>query len=313
MPAPREDGATADGLEVALERFVRHLALELGRSPHTVRAYRGDVKAMLAHARSESGARRVDELSLALLRSWLGSQAVVGVSRTTLARRTSAVRTFTAWALRTGLAPTDVGARLQAPRAHRVLPTVLRPEQAADVLAAAAAGAAQGDPVALRDHLVLELLYATGVRVGELCLVNLEDVDDGRRLLRVHGKGGKQRSVPFGVPAERALRAWRQHGRAHLVMATSGPALLLGTRGGRLDQRAVRRVVHQAVTAVPGVPDLAPHGMRHSAATHLVEGGADLRVVQELLGHATLSSTQLYTHVTVERLRTVHDRAHPRA
>ncbi len=317
MPGPQEigdaTGGSPDGLEVALERFVRHLTLELGRSPHTVRAYQGDVKAMLGHARSESGVRRVDELSLALLRSWLGSQAAIGVSRTTLARRTSAVRTFTAWALRTGLAATDVGARLQAPRAHRVLPTVLRPEQAAHVLAAAAAGAAQHDPVALRDHLVLELLYATGVRVGELCLVDVDDVDDGRRLLRVHGKGGKERSVPFGVPAERALRAWRQHGRAHLAVATSGSALLLGTRGGRLDQRAVRRVVHQSVTAVPGVPDLAPHGMRHSAATHLVEGGADLRVVQELLGHATLSSTQLYTHVTVERLRTVHDRAHPRA
>lgn len=321
MPASRRDGDVTsevaeglpDALESALQRFVRHLTLELGRSPHTVRAYRGDVQAMLAHARNESGARRVEELTVPLLRSWLGSQAAAGVSRTTLARRTSAVRTFTAWALRTGLAPTDSGARLQAPRAHRVLPTVLRPEQAEHVLSAAASGAAQLDPVTLRDHLVLELLYATGVRVGELCLVDLADVDDERRLLRVHGKGGKQRSVPFGVPAERALRAWRQHGRARLATATSGSALLLGTRGGRLDQRAVRRVVHQAVTAVPGVPDLAPHGMRHSAATHLVEGGADLRVVQELLGHATLSSTQLYTHVTVERLRTVHDRAHPRA
>ncbi len=292
-----------------LAEFVRHLELERGRSAHTVRAYTGDVTALLVH----TGAAGAGDLTLVSVRAWLAEQAARGVARASLARRTAAVRSFTAWALRTGRAPTDVGARLQAPRARRTLPAVLRPEQAVAALTAAAAGAAQLDPVALRDHLLVELLYATGIRVGELCGLDVDDVDAGRRLLRVLGKGDKERSVPYGLPADRALQAWLRSGRPVLAGPTSGAALLLGRRGGRLDPRAARRVVHETVASVPGAPDLAPHGLRHSAATHLLEGGADLRVVQELLGHATLSSTQIYTHVTVERLRAVHDRAHPRA
>jgi len=169
------------------------------------------------------------------------------------------------------------------------------------------------DPMALRDRLIVEMLYATGIRVSELCGLDVDDIDMSRRLVRVLGKGNKQRTVPFGEPAQTALTAWLTDGRPALATADSGPALLLGARGRRLDQRQARTVVHQTVAAVDGAPDIGPHGLRHSAATHLLEGGADLRIVQELLGHSTLATTQLYTHVTVARLRAVHDQAHPRA
>jgi integrase/recombinase XerC len=167
--------------------------------------------------------------------------------------------------------------------------------------------------MALRDRLIVEMLYATGIRVSELCGLDIDDVDQSRRVLRVLGKGDKQRTVPFGEPAFKALRAWLSDGRPALAVPTSGPALLLGARGRRLDPRQARTVVHQTISAVDGAPDIGPHGLRHSAATHLLEGGADLRVVQELLGHSSLATTQLYTHVTVARLRAVHDQAHPRA
>jgi integrase/recombinase XerC len=169
------------------------------------------------------------------------------------------------------------------------------------------------DPIELRDRLIVELLYATGIRVGELCAADVDDVDRERRLVRVLGKGGKERVVPYGVPAERALVRYLSEGRPALWRPDSGPALLLGARGRRIDARAVRRTVHERVRQVEGAPDIGPHGLRHSAATHLLEGGADLRSVQELLGHATLSTTQIYTHVSVERLRAAYRRAHPRA
>jgi integrase/recombinase XerC len=211
---------------------------------------------------------------------------------------------------RAGLTAEDVGLRLVSPKAQRTLPDVLAPDQAR-VVVESAAGAEE--PVGLRDAVVLELLYASGIRVSELVGLDVDDVDRGRRLLRVLGKGRKERSVPYGVPAERALDAWLTRGRPALATERSGPALLLGLRGGRLDAREVRRSVHAAVAAAPGAPDIGPHGLRHSAATHVLEGGADLRSVQELLGHASLATTQIYTHVTVERLRAVHAQAHPRA
>ena len=255
----------------------------------------------------------LSDLSLPMLRSWLAEQAGHGTARTTLSRRTSAVKTFTAWALRRGLLDVDPAVRLQTPKARRTLPAVLRQDQAADALGAAISGAEQGDPMALRDRLIVEMLYATGIRVSELCGLDIDDVDLSRRVLRVLGKGNKQRTVPFGEPALDALQAWLASGRPELAVATSGRALLIGARGRRLDPRQARTVVHQTVAAVDGAPDIGPHGLRHSAATHLLEGGADLRVVQELLGHSSLATTQLYTHVTVARLRAVHDQAHPRA
>ncbi|NMH96124.1 tyrosine-type recombinase/integrase [Pseudonocardia acidicola] len=299
----------APEVAAALEAFLQYLDLERGRSPHTVRAYRGDLTGLLAELpRPELAA-----LDLPLLRRWLADAHATGTGRSTLARRAAAARTFTAWAQRTGRLPTDPGARLESPRPRAALPAVLRADQAADLLDAAGSGAAENDPVALRDLLLLELLYATGVRVAEVCGLDVDDVDAGRRTLRVVGKGNRERTVVYGVPAERALQRWLAVGRPALARPASPPALLLGTRGGRLDPRVARSVVHRAMTAVPGAPDIGPHGLRHAAATHLLDGGADLRHVQELLGHATLSTTQLYTHVTVDRLKVVHDQAHPRA
>jgi integrase/recombinase XerC len=255
----------------------------------------------------------VVDIDLAALRGWLGGLRAAGASRSTLARRSAAARTFTAWARRRGHLATDPGQLLMAPRPHRTLPGVLRQEQAAAMLAAAASGAAEGAAIALRDQALLELLYATGVRVSEACGLDLGDVDYSSRVIRVLGKGGRERVVPFGLPAERVLRRWLDEGRSALVRPGSPAALLLGARGGRLDQRTARKIVHGAVGAVPGAVDTGPHGLRHSAATHLLEGGADLRTVQELLGHATLATTQLYTHVTVERLKAIHERTHPRS
>jgi len=299
-------------VDVILDEFDEHLALERGRSDHTRRAYLGDLRSLFGFL-TEQGHTGIEGLSLPLLRSWLAAQAGAGAARSTLARRTSTVKTFTAWAARRGLLPTDPGARLQLPKARRTLPAVLRRDQAHDAMSAAKFGAQQNDPLALRDRLIAELLYATAVRVSELCGLDIDDVDNSRRVLRVVGKGNKQRTVPFGEPAADALQAWLARGRPALVTAESGPALLLGARGGRLDPRQARTVVHQTVAAVGGAPDMGPHGLRHTAATHLLEGGADLRIVQELLGHSSLATTQLYTHVTVARLRAVHDQAHPRA
>jgi len=296
-----------------LDEYAEFLALERGRSEHTQRAYLTDLRLLFAFIEERAPGAGLRGMSLPLLRSWLAAQAAAGAARTTLPCRTSAVKTFAVWAVRRGLLPADPAVRLQVPKARRTLPAVLRPDQAKAAMTAAALGAQQGDPLALRDRLIVEMLYATGIRVSELCGLDVDDVDSGRRVLRVLGKGNKERTVPFGNPALAALNSWLSSGRPELVTADSGPALLLGPRGRRLDPRQARTVVHQTVTAVPGAPDIGPHGLRHSAATHLLEGGADLRVVQELLGHSTLATTQLYTHVTVARLRAVHDQAHPRA
>ncbi|MGV0834860.1 tyrosine recombinase XerC [Mycolicibacterium thermoresistibile] len=300
-------------MDSVLDEFADYLALQRGRSPHTCRAYLGDLRSLFAFVEQRAPGAGLAGLSLPLLRSWLAAQAADGTARSTLARRTSAIKTFTAWAARQGLLSTDPALRLQVPKARRTLPAVLRRDQALDAMDAANSGAQQGDPLALRDRLIVEMLYATGIRVSELCGLDIDDVDTDRCVARVLGKGDRQRTVPFGEPARRALTDWLTAGRPAVATAESGPALLLGARGRRLDQRQARTVVHQTIAAVTGAPDIGPHGLRHSAATHLLEGGADLRIVQELLGHTSLATTQLYTHVTVERLRAVHDQAHPRA
>ncbi len=295
-----------------VEQFVRHLDAERGRSAHTVSAYRGDVTSLLLHA-VRRGRDDPADLDLDDLRSWLARLRTLGMASATVARRASSARVFTAWAQRTGRLPADVGARLSVPRVARPLPMLLTARQAGDVLDGLAEAAQTDDPTALRDRALVELLYATGVRVAEVCGLDVGDLDESRRAVRVLGKGGKERVVPYGAPAQAAVSDWLHRGRPQLVGPRSGLALFLGVRGARLDPRVARRVVHDSVAREPDAPDLSPHGLRHSAATHLLEGGADLRSVQEMLGHASVATTQRYTHVSIERLRRAYGQAHPRA
>lgn len=297
------------GLDDALAGFVEHIRDERGRSAHTVRAYLGDVTDLLGYCTGR-GVVDVDTIALAHLRGWLAAQSEGGLSRSTLARHAASARAFTAWSARRGLASTDIGGRLASPRVNRTLPTVLDAAQAADLMDHAAVVADDGEPASMRDRAMVELLYATGIRVAELCAADTGDVDHARRTIRVMGKGGKQRTVPFGAPAAAALSDWLEM-RPSLTPQSAGP-LFVGVRGRRIDPRTVRGVVHR-LSAAAGGPEVAPHGLRHTAATHVLEGGADLRTVQELLGHASLATTQRYTHVSVERLRSEFALAHPRA
>jgi integrase/recombinase XerC len=298
--------------EEAVAAFRRHLEAERDLSVHTVRAYVGDISALLTHA-AGLGSADPAELDVRVLRSWLGAQSAAGAARSTLARRAASAKVFTAWCHAHGTLAADPGLLLGSARPHRTLPGILRPGQAEALMELGAVAADDGAPGGMRDRAVLEVLYASAVRVGELVGLDVDDYDRTRRVVRVLGKGRKERTVPIGLPAARALDSWLEHGRSALVSAGSGAALFLGERGGRLDQRAVRRLVHRMVREVPGAPDLGPHGLRHTAATHLLEGGADLRSVQEMLGHATLATTQIYTHVSVERLKATYEQAHPRA
>lgn len=296
----------------ALAAFEQHLGAERNRSAHTVRAYLGDLQA-LSVALGEAGVDGLTDITLADLRWWLGAQAEAGAAPSTIARRSAAARTFFRWATQTGRMASDPSLRLGAPRKGRHLPGVLKQGEAAQLMDLAAVAADDDDPVHLRNRAVLELLYASGMRVGELTGLDVDDVDPERRLARVLGKGAKERSVPFGDPAATALQEWLERGRPRLATSESGPALFLGRRGRRVDPRQVRSVVHELLAHLPDAADLGPHGLRHSAATHLLEGGADLRTVQEMLGHASLATTQIYTHVSVDRLRSAYRQAHPRA
>ena len=277
-----------------------------------MRAYVRDVSVFLdeVDAHDEAGLRSV---TLSDLRAHLGVLSRRGAARSTIARTSASLRTFFGWLERSGRLEADPSLRLSAPSRHRTLPPVLAQRSAAALLDIAAVAADDDDPIHVRDRAALELLYGTGIRVGELVGLDVDDVDLGSNVLRVVGKGDKERRVPFGIPARRAVTAWLESGRPRLVTAQSGPALLLGRRGGRADQRQIRAVVHELLRHVPDAPDLGPHGLRHSAATHLLEGGADLRMVQELLGHASLATTQIYTHVSVDRLKRSYAQAHPRA
>lgn len=309
MDHEREDRASAPEEWPVL--FCRHLELERGASAATTRAYAADLASLQAHL--EATGADLASLQLADLRSWLGSLAASGAARSSLARRTSAVRSFTAWAVRTGRLPVDPALRLRSPSPNKTLPTVLRADQASRLMDLAATRADDDEPAHLRDRVAAELLYASGIRVSELVGLDVDDVDRSRRTLRVLGKGSKERVVPYGQPADRAVGEYLERGRPRLATPGSPPALLLGARGGRWDQRQVRAVVHALLRGLDEGVDAAPHALRHTAATHLLDGGADLRSVQEMLGHASLATTQVYTHVSVERLRRSYEQAHPRA
>ncbi|KNH15810.1 recombinase XerC [Arthrobacter sp. ZBG10] len=300
------------GLGEPLEAFAAYLSGERAVSPHTRRAYLGDLTGLLAYAAQE-GAASLADLELGTFRRWLGAQNSAGVARATLARRSASARVFTSWALREERIPADPALRLKAPKRERSLPGVLQASQLDRLLAGLATAASDGGPLAVRDRAIVELLYATGVRVGELAGLDVDDLDPDRRTLRVIGKGNKERTVPYGVPAAVAVDDWLRRGRPLVATGTSGPALFLGARGGRVDQRQVRTLVNRLFEALGDTSASGPHALRHSAATHLLDGGADLRAVQEILGHSSLATTQIYTHVSVDRLRQSYQQAHPRA
>ncbi len=299
-----------------LDAFGEHLRLERGCSPHTVRAYLGDLTALFEHL-DRVGVLDPAAVTLADLRTWLANLHAAGAERSSLQRRAASVRTFFAWAADVGRIGSNPAGALRSPKVNRRLPPTLEVDQARQMLdAIAARAAAVEEPAAAaaaaRDVAILEVLYASGIRVSEACGLDVTDFDIGRGLLRVLGKGGKERTAPLGAPAVAALQGWLAV-RPLLVGPTARTAMFVGDRGGRIDPRVVRRIVHRALAAVPDAPDLGPHGLRHAMATHLLEGGADLRAVQEILGHSSLATTQLYTHVTTERLRKAYQQAHPRA
>jgi integrase/recombinase XerC len=295
-----------------LDAFTQYLTGERAVSAHTLRAYLGDLRSLLDHAASE-GATHLTDLELGTLRRWLGTQSQAGVARSTLARRAATARAFTAWALREERITADPALRLKAPKREQSLPGVLQSQQLTRLLTGLEEAAAAGEPLPVRNRAIVELLYATGVRVGELAGLDIDDLDPDRRTLRVIGKGNKERTVPYGVPAATAVDDWLRRGRPLLAKDNSGPALFLGSRGGRVDQRQVRELVSRLLEALGDTSASGPHALRHSAATHLLDGGADLRAVQEILGHSSLATTQIYTHVSVDRLRKSYQQAHPRA
>lgn len=296
--------------QTVTDAYAEHLRHERGRSEHTVRAYLGDLQRLAAVA-AEAGVADPSALTVSVLRHWLAQERSVASDKT-VARRVAAVRNFTAWAQRRGFLADDPGALLASPKVSRTLPQVLKQNQAAKLLDLAATAADDESVDRIRDLAILELLYGTGIRVGECAALDLSDVDLRARTIRVMGKGRKERIVPFGGPARDAMQRWLEV-RDQLAGERSGAAVFVGARGGRIDQRMIRTVLQRLLRHLPDVPEISPHGLRHSAATHVLEGGADLRYVQELLGHASLATTQLYTHVSFDRLRETFERAHPRA
>lgn len=300
-------------LAECLPPYEEHLRLQRNLSEHTIRAYIGDLSSLFDHCQT-LGITETHQLTLSAIRSWLAAQQIKGGARTTIARRAVAVRTFTAWAAKNQLLKEDIGDRLATPKSQRTLPAVLTVAETEEVFGALeSAIGEEADPHAMRNIAIVELLYSTGIRVSELCGLDLEDIDRTRNTVRVFGKGRKERTVPLGIPALKALDRWISESRNSYLSNTSGLALFLGARGKRIDPRTVREVVYTALQALPNAPRVGPHGLRHSAATHLLERGADLRTVQEILGHASLATTQIYTHVSEDRLKAAYKQAHPRA
>jgi integrase/recombinase XerC len=303
----------SDNFEKLIAAFTRHLEVERSLSVHTVRAYLGDLESLLTHLET-LGVTDISQLELIHLRSWLANQQVKGGARTTLSRRAVSVRLFTKWAVKNKYLAKDVAATLATPKGHRTLPEVLDIADAKTAMDSLATRASEEEtPISLRDVAMVELLYATGARVAELCGLDVSDIDYDRQTIRVLGKGNKERTIPLGNPAMKALSVWIKDGRDSIKNSLSGKAVFLGARGKRIDQRTVRTVVYNALQAIEGIERMGPHALRHSAATHLLEGGADLRTVQEILGHASLATTQIYTHVSTERLQKAFKQAHPRA
>ena len=294
-----------------ITQYEEHLALVRNLSDNSIRGYVTDLESFLKHM-SKLGIVEFNQLEIEHIRSWLANLQSTGIARATLTRRIVSIRAFTNWAAANGWLTSDLGANLAIPKPHRVLPEVLNVDEAATVIKSLEVRVAE-EPTALnyRDLAILEVLYGSGIRVSELCGLDLGDIDNSRNTLNVIGKASKQRVVPLGIPAMTALSNYLKNGRGEFVNQLSQSAVFLGSRGKRIDQRTVRQIVYEAMKAVGA--SMGPHGLRHSAATHLLEGGADLRTVQEILGHASLATTQIYTHVSPERLQSAYKQAHPRA
>ena len=301
------------GFEGIRRGYAQHLEKERNLSVHTVRAYLGDLDSFLDHLSAQK-IEDVGAISIAHIRSWLANVQVKGGARTTLSRRATSIRLFTKWATKEGYLAKDIGATLATPKAHRTLPEILTVADATTAMDSLATRVAEDESaLSKRDCAILEVLYASGARVSELCGLDISDIDYSRNTIRVLGKGAKERTIPLGLPAVKALEDWLKNGRSELLTDKSAAAVFLGARGKRIDQRTVRTVVYEALSALEGAQRMGPHALRHSAATHLLEGGADLRTVQEILGHASLATTQIYTHVSTERLNKAFKQAHPRA
>jgi integrase/recombinase XerC len=290
-------------IEDQINGFVVHIRDERKRSVHTVAAYQADLRGLFGFVNS---AQSVADLTLIDLRSWLADLQQRGQARSTIARKAAAARAFTSWARKRGIIDQDPAVRLLSPSVPKTLPSILSTEQAVQAITSIV----EDDPaIQARNIAILELLYATGIRVSELCGIDISDVDHTRNVVRVLGKGNRERVVPFGIPAAGAVQDWIT---LRSQIAVDKFALFVGVRGARIDPRAVRTLVNRVTLATTG-QRLSPHALRHSADTHVLEGGADLRVVQELLGHSSMSTTQRYTHVSVDRLRNTFRLAHPRA
>lgn len=304
-----------------LGEYLGELARLKGYSPNTIKSYSADLRGFIDFQAAENGAVGRDEpevrdLTIENFRNYLWQVAKQNSAKSTVARKAVALRMFSAWCYEHKLIETDVGLRLKSPKLDRPLPAVVSADAMQQLLRWVQESATVDNPIGIRDLVIFELLYATGARVSELANLNLESIDHSRRLISLIGKGDKQRMVPFGQHAQRALDLWFSHGRPELMNQSSGNALLLSAKGKRIGVRQVFDVVAKNLAAVPLAANgahLGPHALRHTFATHLLDGGADLRSVQELLGHANLATTQIYTHVSVERLRSSYQTAHPRA
>lgn len=302
---------TIPDLELARQGFIAQLRGGQRFSANTIKAYASDL-ADLCESLISQGVTSISDLELEHLRSWLWAISEHGLSKSSIARKSAAARAFTAWAFEQGLSKSDPGLRLRSPKLSRTLPKVVSRESIAQVFEVLSAKALPDNPNGIRDLLVVELLYATGARVSEIAAIDLGDVDPARSIIRVTGKGNKQRMVPFGQPCQDALDLWLTYGRREFAVSSQESALLLTSKGKRLGVRQIYELVSKILEATP-TGKAGPHAFRHSAATHLLDGGADLRAVQELLGHASLGTTQIYTHVSIERLKQGYQNAHPRA
>lgn len=298
-------------LKDAAAAFLRACEAERDLSPHTLAAYRRDVD-QLAEWLERGGVTTLDGIDRLALRRYVAFLDSRGLARRSIARKVSAVRSMLAWAVTHDLVETNVAEDVPVPAPHRTLPKVMRASEAARLCELPP----EDEPIGQRDRGILELLYGSGLRVAELCSLDVDDVDTGAARVRVMGKGRKQRQVPLSEPACRAVETYVGDGRKALLRpatpAEARHALFLNSRGGRLGPRSVRSMLVRYLSAEGAAP-VGPHALRHSFATHLLDGGADLRVVQELLGHASLATSQIYTHVSTERLKAVYERTHPRA